>query len=187
MALGGGTEWARGDRLLAKLDGDKLLLYEPIIVHVELHLDEPFSPPEAVDDPYEANRQLLRLRRRLAVALREPGGDDLSGGVFILEFPRPRESARVLRAMGVALLGRIDPKTDEFYHWGHAGTFTLVVTDEGNRLESNEMGLTFEAPSGTQLEAARIFKRCGLDAVAPLVGEELRRPESVQQVDVPVG
>lgn len=179
-ALGGAADSAGADRLAARLYDDSLLLYEPIVVHVELHLDKAFIPPEVLDDPYEANRQLGRLRRWLTLELRELGGEKVSGGILVIEFPRPSEPAQVLAATGLALLGRADPKTDEFHHWTRPGTFKLVVLDNENALESNEMSITFKIPSGMEFNAARIFTECGVDAIAALVGERPRRSESTE-------
>ena len=180
LALGGFTEWARGDSLAAKLDSDEVLLYEPIIVHVELHLDEAFLPPEMLDDPYEANRQLWRIHRRVNLELRDPGGQKISRAFLLLEFPRPSNPARVVAATGFAFLGQADTKTNEFHHWAQAGVFTLVVIDEESGLESNEMPITFKIVSGREFEAAQIFKQSGLDGMlAALLAKQPRRAESI--------
>ncbi|MGB2987474.1 MAG: hypothetical protein WBE26_16545 [Phycisphaerae bacterium] len=180
LGVGGFADLAGADRLTAKLHSDSAVLYELIVVRVELHLDEAFLPPDVVDDAYEANRQLQRLRRRLGLELREPGGEKVSKGILILELPRPTEPAHVLAAPGVAFLGWADPKTDEFHHWTRPGIFKLVVVDRENGLESNEMPITLKVLPQTEVEAARIFKQCGVDALAPLVGEQLRQTKSME-------
>jgi len=180
LALGGFVGLARADTLTAKLYGDNVLLYELIVVRVELHLDDAFLPPEVLDDPYEANRQLWRLRRRLRIELRRPEGEKVCDGILPLEFPRPTEPVRVLANTGFAFLGRADPKTDEFHHWAEAGIFKLVVVDEEHGLKSNEMSITLEVPPASELEASRLFKECGLDAIAPLLGEQPQHAQSIE-------
>ncbi|MBU0717283.1 MAG: tetratricopeptide repeat protein [Planctomycetes bacterium] len=171
---------ASADRLTATLLSDNTVLYELIVVRVDLHFDDAFLPPEAVNDAYEANRQLGRLRRHLELELREPSGEKMSSALLILEFPRPTEPAHVLTAPGVALLGRADPKTDEFHHWTRLGRFKLMVVDRENGLESNEMSITIQDVPQKELEASRMFRQCGVDALVPLVGEQLRQSKSIE-------
>ena len=170
-----GVHQSKGDSLSATLEKDTFLLYELIVVKVTLRLGAPFLP--STEDPYEASRQLARLRRRLFVELRAPDGTTLTeaflSGITFVPTDQPTQE---FRTIGWGFLGKADRKGEDFEHWKRPGSYVLVVCDKQNKLESKEIPVTLGILDHAQLEAARIFASGGVDAISLVVqGEHWRR------------
>jgi len=147
---------ANGDSLAANVYRKSFLLYEPLVVEVTLHLEEPFRPD--VEDPHEAVRQLGRLRRRLDVELRDQHNETVRKGLLCdAEFLPTESPAHDFQAGGLAFLQGPDRK-GEFLHSELTGTFMMVIRDRGTKLESNALRITIVAPTEDATVAAQLFK-----------------------------
>ncbi|MGB2985612.1 MAG: hypothetical protein WBE26_06985, partial [Phycisphaerae bacterium] len=126
------------------------------MVEVTLHLEEPFRPD--VEDPYEAVRQLGRLRRRLDAELRDQNNETVRKGLVCgAEFLPTESPAHDFQACGLAFLQGPDRKGG-FLHSELTGTFMLVVRDRGTGLESNALPTKIVAPTDDGTAAAQVFK-----------------------------
>lgn len=164
-------EPALGDSLTAESSKDTYYLFEPIVVNVRLHLDEPFV--RVRDDPLEATRQRRRLRRNLDAELRD-GQDVLCEAALSTKFDAREDHAMDLYSTGVGILGEMMRDGDDvvFRFWATAGDYTLVVLDRDHRLESNEVSISIVAPEGDAVPASELFRSGGLATVPALVGIE---------------
>jgi len=171
-----GVSGARGDSLTVSVYKDNYVLYEPLVVDVVLHLDDPFMP--GMDDPDKALEQLRRLHRRLYVELRNHNGDKMCKALLCgTEFRPTEEPCSEFRATGFAF-PQAPERTGEFVPWEATGPFLLVLEDYERVLESNSILVSISPPSGSAMRGAQIFRQCGADMLAPLLGKQLRHAES---------
>ena len=101
-----GTTAARADSLQIQSPTSTYELYEPIVVAVELHVDEPYQPDPS--DPRTGAQVLRRVtHRRLDAELRDVDNHVLCDRSFaLISGFRPREAGqKVFRASGVVVLG----------------------------------------------------------------------------------
>ena len=170
---------ARGDSLTVSVYKDSYVLYEPLVVDVVLHLDDPFMP--GMDDPYKALEQVRRLHRRLYVELRDHNGDKMSRALLCgTEFRPSEEPCSEFRATGLAI-PQAPERGGEFVPWEGIGPFLLVLQDYERGLESNSILVSIKSPTGSATPAAQMFKQCGADMLAPLLGE---RPHDTESKDL---
>jgi hypothetical protein len=152
-----GASRAGGDSLRARVYQDSYLLFEPLVVEVTLHLDEPFMP--GMEDPYKALEQLRRLHRRLYVELRDNEGEKASKTLLCgAEFLPSEDRRSEFRTTGLAFPQTPD-RGGDFVPWEGTGSFLLVVRDYEHRLESNAMPVSIRSPAGSEGQAAQIFRK----------------------------
>lgn len=163
-ALVGAFPWtaAFADSLTVELVKDTYYLFEPIIVNVTLHLEEPFV--KVRDDPVEATRQDLRLRRHLYVQVEDGQGTACEiwlGRVFHATESIQRDFQATIFVLVGTMMG---PQRGEsvFRFWKTPGNYTLVVVDRDNRLESKEVPITILAPEDDAITASELFQSGGL-------------------------
>jgi hypothetical protein len=167
-ALGVSRAW--GDSLTVGTYKDSYLLYEPLVVEVTLHLDDPFIP--GMEDPREALEQLRRLRRRLYVELRDDKGEKMSKALVCgTEFLPSEEPRSEFRASGLAF-PQAPERGGDFVPWEETGSFLLVVQDRERRLESNTISVSIRSPSRLETRASQIFREALPEAAKVMLEAE---------------
>jgi len=160
----------KGDSLEAKVYQEDFLLYEPLVLAVRLHLDEPFIPN--MEDPHEALKQLRKLRRRLVGEIREDDTVIYRIPLSTPEFLPASEPTSDFRATVIGFLGRTDERGQAFTHFERVGSYLIVVRDLEQGVEANPIRLRISDPEEEEASAADLFRSAFPMAVMSIIEQK---------------